>query len=548
MSVNLALTVAARSGYVGKTDFYGDRFLTQLPALHMLLAMEGKAPYDVTANYLNETARSSAIERLNRYRLAWRFYKGDQWDNPWEDGELKPVMNFIKKIADSAVDWFVAKGWSVTAESGNEQIAELVNECWEANNRLSLTEQAVQFGTITGDMFFYVTLDKEKEDEVAKVKIEVLNPAFCFPVFDSKGTMTAFLYQYPMQTEGGASVLYSLIITPTEWKIYWGEQLKEQGENAFNEVNVVHVPNFVLADSCFGQNDIHQVIPLNEEYNTVLNSVRRVIKYHAEPTTLIFGVKAGDMERGAKKVWSNLPTDAKVENLKLDGDLEASNTYLDRLERMIGELSNTPKVMFDSDGLRISNTSGLAMQMQFQPMIDKTRKRRTTFTKGIKSVNRLILKGFEILGVDLTQLGDNVDSPADIYCTDCEYTSPLPRDEQAELDAAAKKIELKVWSRAEAMRQLSGVNDFRRLVLEVMADERAALAMKAEEQKAAAGIPPNFSVVFLSSAPLSEDFESLVAASETQETAAAQEAAAALAEQAKSAAAAAPAPAGSVKK
>ena len=516
-SVTLS-SLSRRMSFSGKTDYYGERFLSQLPTLHMQLALEGKGPADVTQDYFNENSRQSAIERLNRYRASWQFYRGDHWANPIEDGEIKPVLNFCKKIVDAGVDWFVAKGWKTVAPSGNEGLAEIADLCWEANNRLVLTERAAQYGAICGDAFFYVTLNEEAEDMEAKVEINVLDPAHSFPLFDSKtGKLSAYLYQYPIQDENGATVLYSLIINSKEWRAYIGDKLSDSGPNKFGEVNVIHVPNFTLADSVFGQNDIHQVMPLNEEYNTVLNSIRRVLKYHAEPTTLIFGVKAGDMERGAKKVWSNLPSDARVENLQLQSDLEASNTYLDRLERMMGELSNTPRAMFDSKDLHLSNASGLVMQMMYQPIIDKTRKRQCNYRKGFKAVNRLILKGFELLGVNLEQYADTFDTPADRYGTDIEFTSPLPRDEQAELDVALKKIEAKIWSRAEGIRRIANVADSRRLILELAADERHDLAIKLEEQKAASGVPVNLMAPFLGSAFLSEDFDKVMEASSEQE-------------------------------
>jgi hypothetical protein len=510
---NAALTsLSRRSNFSGKDDYYGNRFLSQVPSLHQqLLKSQGAAPSGLLGQVFSETSSSAVISRLNRYRAAWNFYRGDHWESPYEDGEHKPVLNFCKKIVDAGVDWFVAKGWKTTSVSGNEALAELVDACWASNNKMVLTEQSAQYGAVCGDSYFYVTLKEESltaDNFESAVQITVLNPAFCFPVFDpNTGQMTAFLYQYPIDRDG-ETVVSSLVITPEEWATYEGEKQTASGPNKFGEVNVVHIPNFVLADSVFGQNDIHQVMPLNEEYNIVLNSVRRVIKYHAEPTTLIFGVKAGDMERGAKKVWSNLPTDAKVENLQLEGDMEATTMYLDRLERMMGELSNTPRAMFDSKDLHLSNASGLVMQMMYQPIIDKTRKRQTNFRKGMKRVNRLILLAYELLGLPLEEWADKPESRLN---TDVEFTSPLPRDEQAELDVAVKKIELRVWSRAEAMRRLSHVPDYRRLAMEIAADERHDLALKAEEQKAATNLPPNLTVPFLGSVFLSEDFEAVLA-------------------------------------
>jgi len=519
-----ALAPIVRKDFRGKTDYYATGPYAALPKGTLEEAKAGIAPFDPSGGLITEAYREESVARLSRYRLGWDFFRVDHFNNPYDDGELKTVVNFCKKIVDSAVDWFVADGWCVTSPSGNELVAELLNKVWEFNRRKRLTETLVQFGAITGDMYFYVTV--ATKDENGKplpknkwyVKITPLNPANVFPFWNPNvpGEMLGCLVQYPSVNEEGEDVLLSLYITADSWELYQDEKKISEAENPFGKVNVVHSSNFVLSNSNFGQNDIHQVIPLNEEYNLTLNAIRRIIKYHAEPTTVIFGVRAGDLEKGAKKVWSNLPKDAKVENLQLQADLTASYSLLDRLERLTGELSSTPRVIFDSEKLSLSNTSGLAMQMMFQPLIEKTRKRRTNYTSAVQRVNELILIAHEkILSLEVSTLADDLEQ---VSVTGVDYTSPLPRDEHAELDSATKKIAIGVWSRAEAMRRLSGVPDFSRLVLEIAADERYKIAAQYEMQRANNGMEPNLSVVFLNSSTLSEDFEPVAEATEPSET------------------------------
>lgn len=510
------LMTTSRKQFTGKNDYYGDTFLSRVPPNSIMEALAGVAPYDITGSTITNAMRDASIARLNRYRLGWNFYRGHHWDNEWEDGEKKPVINFCKKIVDAAVDWFSADGWSVSSPSGNEEIAELLEACWNYNNRATLTERLCQYGAITGDSFVYVTLETKDRDgndlppEERRVRIIALDPAYCYPVWNplNPGEMLSILIQFPVVQEGAAQAhsLFSLHITPDKFQTWVDADVKTDEVNPFGMINVVHIPNFLLSTSVYGQSDIHNITNINEEYNLVMNSVRKIIKYHAEPTTLIFGAKASELDRGAKKVWSNLPIDAKVENLVLDSNLDATYTYMDRLERHMRDLSSTPKVAFDHEGMRLSNTSGLAMQMTFQPLIEKTKKRRINWKKGLQTANRLILIGHELLGINIHELADD---PESIYITDVEFTSPLPRDEQAELDAAAKKIELGIWSQAEAIRRLGGNSDHRRAVLELLSDARYQLSMAFETQRANSGQIPNLSVVFLSSCALSEDFSDL---------------------------------------
>ena len=58
--------------------------------------------------------------------------------------------------------------------------------------------------------------------------------------------------------------------------------------------------------------------------------IQDVIGYHGSPTTILKGAKISELEKGAGRVWS-VPADADVKNLELEGDLGASNAFLDRL-------------------------------------------------------------------------------------------------------------------------------------------------------------------------------------------------------------------------
>lgn len=519
-----------RTEFAGRTDKYSPMYLRPGGSISVVDAINGVGPFDVFGGTLfNKDMRNTAINRMNRYREQWKFYKGEHFVNPYDDGERKVVFNFCKAIVDKGVQWFVANGWKVTSPTGNDQVANLLNVVWEGNNRDWLTQKAAQFASVTGDSFYFVSVETADAygnllpPDKHKVKISCIDPAYCFPVFSDDGsyTMRAMLVQYPVvDADTGNVALYSLYITPDEWVTFMNDKEVDRQPNFFGKINVVHVPNFYRADSLFGDSDIEHIIQINEEYNTVANSVRRIIKYHAEPTTLIYGARASNLERSSKKVWSNLPTDAKVENLQLESDLTANYAYLKMLEAKIEQMSDIPAIAFDSSDLKISNTSGLAMQMMFQPLIEKTKRRRISHLKGIQEVNELIITAMEVVfRTDVKVLADDTDS---YRRTAASYTLPLPRDEKTEVDLAVQKVEAGIWSKAEAVRQLSGVSDIERLAVELVADERMELAMSYETQRAQTGQVPNLTAPFLGSLPLSEDLTALAKKSEGTEKKAAE--------------------------
>lgn len=483
----------------------------------LLEAMSGIAPYPLDGLFSVSYKEESAT-RLSRYRLAQDFYKGDQFENMAEDGENLIVCNWCKHVVDVATDWFYAKGWKAVCVSGNELVAELLEQDWAVSDKALVTTRALQFGAITGDAYFLVSVNKRDVDGALLPKtkwtprVVSVNPAHCFPFWNPRNPeeLLQLLIQFPIpdpDDPANSEILLSYLITASEWKIWYDDKLVSRQPNPFKQVNAVHVPNFLLAASSFGQSDIHQIIPLNEEYNRALNQVRNITAYHGEPTTVVFGAKVGDLEKGAKKVWSNLPVDARVENLKMDIMPQALEFYLKELRQSIAVLSNTPYLLMNSEHLSISNTSGIALELLFQPLIQKTLRRRLTYTPGFQRVNVLLLKAHQlILGDNVLALADNQDA---FYSISTEYTSALPRDLKSELDAAQMRMTMGIWSRAEAARRLSDVQDYSRLILELAADDRYKLATAYETQRANSGQSPTLSVVFLNSLPLSEDFEDI---------------------------------------
>lgn len=483
-------------------------------------ALKGVFPYDVTGVAVPDSTKDSVMERLSNYETNEKFYEGDQWANPYQNDERKATFNYCKVIVDKAADWFNADGWEVSCYEGNEQVAEFLNTVWKYNNRNSLTLRSTQTGAIKGDSFIYVTVrtkDKYGRDLPRKqwtVRLQTIAPQYVHPVWSHSedNRMAACFIQYPVEGYDGAdeTQLFSIYITPETVTTWLGLRQLESIDNPIGEVSVVHVPNFVSHESPFGESDIGHIVPINEEYNLVANSVRKVIRYHAEPTTIIYGAKASTLEKGANAVWSGLPkpSEAKVENLVLQTDLKAVYDYLALLKKQICELSFTPQIAFDSFDVRVATSSAAALELMFQPLLEKTKRRRVAHTEAIAEVNRLIIL-FQtiVIGDNITALADNPEQLFESYIT---YTSPLPRDEAVELDTAIKKFNAGVWSQAELIRRVSGVRNHERLIVELLADKRKALAETFEKQRALNGERPSSLSGFLGSECLSEDVEDLM--------------------------------------
>jgi hypothetical protein len=504
---------------------------------------------------MNEMYRDVARERMKRYQNYNRFFEGRHYEHEYDDGEKKPVYNFCQLVVNKAVDFFVAEGFEIVSVAGNELVAQAFDMVWKANDKKNLFRRLALNCAIAGDAFLYITLktldDAGQELPKAqwKIVLTALDPFFVFPLFNKTNpqVMDACLIQYPTGKSATGGVTYeSLYLTPTKCDVYVDSTLKSSNPNPFGVVPVVHFPNQQDPLKTWGPSDLAAIVPLNEEYNLIAASIRKIIKYHAEPTTVIFGARASKLEKGAKKVWSGLPVDARVENLAYNADLAAVYAYLNNIENTIYKVGCIPSVMFQlhgDGGMSVSNTSGLAMQMMYQPLIDKVNRKKESFTTSFKRSCEIIGKAFEVLGTDLEELADD---PEHLLEMSPEFSDPLPFDEVAAMDADTKKLAVGVTSQAALLRKYNPGEDTQRLTIEILADRVSTMLMENEKARMLQGHAPNLTSLLSSSIAISEDIASMGksvadASSSLADTAAAEQKAAAE-EAAKVAAANKPAP------
>ncbi len=511
----MAFLSRMRQSFVGLTDKY----------LSSPSVMDGEF-LDVTGTFFNEHQRDITSTRLSRYKKNWSFYKGDQFIRSTSEGKEKLVINYVKPICNKSVDWLFGHGWKINAPPGNDAIVPLLDMIWQANNKDVLLWEHGQMGAVTGDAFLYVSVqDRDSSGnpiplEQQRILILNLNPAYVHPVYNSIDTreMEAVLIQIPStvnpQNAQQANAytsratrplgVYSIIITKTEIVEYWNREeiLNSRRENFLKRVPVVHTRNLPLASSFYGLSDIEDVLSLNQKLNEVGEGIDSIIEYHSAPTTVIFGARAANLDKGPNKLWSGLPKDAKVENLQLQGDLKAAVDHFQALKLAIHELTNTPESSLGKIQ-QISNTSAAALEVQYLPLIEKTRRKYLTYGASLVQVNEIILQIIEErFGMDVSGM---VEDASRVYETSVEFNSPLPTDKKIQLDLIAAKVNAGFESKAGALREL-GVKDIRRKILEIIADRRETLAEDIERATSvAAGTVPNLSVFSLGSLALNSD-------------------------------------------
>jgi hypothetical protein len=260
---------------------------------------------------------------------------------------------------------------------------------------------------------------------------------------------------------------YTEILTDDIIEEYVNDELIDSRPNPLGQIPVVHIANIPVSGSPWGLSDAHDIITLNRSYNEISTDIADIINYHAAPVTVIVGAKASNLEKGAKKVWGGLPKDAQVFNLEGGGaGIQGALQYLETLKRSMHELMNIPETAL-GQSQPVSNTSGVALQVQYQPLMNRWAQKSAQYGSGIETINELVLLNLAIKEPQMFQWNPDVDGPLEegqaevldvndpmTFITYTHFPEPLPLDKIVLLNELAQKISMGLESKAGALRAL----------------------------------------------------------------------------------------------
>jgi len=417
--------------------------------------------------------------RLNRYSAAWAWYLGHHWSYRREFGESQFYLNYVRTMSDYITNFCFGKGVQFrTPEQNNAIIPQLLNKVWEQHNsKAHVLWEMGQLASVTGDCFVKVAYEEPYVDPIGipisgKIRILPLNPAHCFPEYHPHDRTRLLRFKLKYRFWGTASegtrqvYTFTEIITDDTVEQYINDELVDSYPNAIGHIPIVHITNTSISSSPWGQSDIWDIIPLNRELNEKMSEVSDIINYHAAPVTIITGAKASQLERGPKKVWAGLPKDSNVFNLESSGNMAGALEYIQNIKRAMHEITGVPESALGQTQ-PISNTSGVALAIQYQPMMNRYTMKKSHFTHGLERLNELVIRTAAIFEPQMLIYDASVSEvpekdnaieldPADplTYQTTVHWPEPLPVDVLIKLNEVQSKLALGLESKRGALRIL----------------------------------------------------------------------------------------------
>jgi hypothetical protein len=454
--------------------------------------------------------------RLNRYAQAWAFYLGHHWAFRREAGEPQITFNYVRALSDWLTNFTFSNGITFKVpEKYQHTVPALLERVWNKDNaKQKVLWEIGNQGSVQGDAFIKIAYEPAYEDirgnpHPGRVRILPINASFCFPEWHphDRERLIRFKLKYRFwgtAPEGTRQVYtYVEIITDDVIEEYVNDELIDRRPNPLGFIPIVHIANKIASASPWGLSDIIDVIPLNRDFNEKATEVSDIINYHTAPVTIITGASAANLEKAANKIWALRQKDATVQNLNSDfSGLDAAVAFLQMLKLGMHEMIGIPEAALGT-AQAISNTSGVALSIQYMPTMHAYKQKRIQYEEGFKQISDMALKTlflFEpetlLYDPDTEGIMQEPEQPLlldptdpEVYDITVSWPPPLPIDETIKLSEIQVKQQLGLESNIGALREL-GVEfpdeKFQEIFEEKLVDMEQEAAMEIRKAMVAA--------------------------------------------------------------
>ena len=415
----------------------------------------------------------------------YAFYRGNHYSYIRDVADPLMVINYSRAFIDKGASFCFANGFAFLDSEGEDRSPELdlVNAMWRYNDQNKTCLQMGTVGGISGNCFVKVVYNPAVDHMV----IIPLDTNCCFPVFApySVDEFVSFKIEFIVSTGAAGDFndyhLYTEIYTNDTFSISWDGTVVKEEVNPYGFIPIVNACNKRDPLSDYGTSDIVDQMALQRIYNEQITRFQDIVNYHANPITVIYGARLNNLVMGARKVWSGLPADAKVENLVMDSDLPALQTFIDKLKEQMHEVTSTPMNVFGQEQA-ISNTSNAALQTQYLPLIDKTNVKRIMYGNAIKRINNYLLRIWLIV-----HPGQSINPDFD---HDIQWESPLPKDQERLIgEVVAPMMQMKLIGQKQALKML-GFKDPEKILQEAREDQVSQAQVDGKVMELTTPAPP----------------------------------------------------------
>lgn len=350
----------------------------------------------------------SQIEEDDRARQAqikhaWQAYWG-RLSKPLKvkvgDIDDNVNVNFCRIIVDKGVSFLFGKNLEFEADEIRETPAEeWMDSVWNSNRKMTFLQKVALNGAVAGHAFVKIVERPDGLPKLIALDPETVTVRYSVDDFEN---VSAYIIRYPARDpKTGKPILFRETIEQDRGRWVIRDEVSDADGIAWRMTSetvwnydfapVVDCQNLPVPNEYWGASDLEEdIIQLQRSINFILSNLARIIRYHAHPKTWGRGFSAKDLRIGVDETIIFPSTDAELRNLEMQSDLASSIELYTRLREALHEVSRIPEVATG----KVENAgslSGVALQILYQPLLEKTETKRRTYGDMLVELNRRLL-------------------------------------------------------------------------------------------------------------------------------------------------------------
>jgi hypothetical protein len=185
--------------------------------------------------------------------------------------------------------------------------------------------------------------------------------------------------------------------TAERWTVSVAGQVARDEANPYGWLPYLVLPNNPSGSQFWGESDLDDLLDLCKQLNTRVSALADILELAGWPITVLENVDSAEgITVGPGARWE-LPEGAKAYllNLLKDGGVEQHVAYIGELRTALHDLAETPRTAFGESGRAIA---GAALQVELQPLVQKTKRKRRGLESLYRRRNAMLLDLMERFG------------------------------------------------------------------------------------------------------------------------------------------------------
>ena len=374
------------------------------------------SPYGSASSQIKTLAQAPVPqadrERKEQMKKAWKAYRGE-FAKPLKVRENQPDDNVISNrcapIVSKGASFLFGQTLDITCAQKS-----WTDSFWgDDDDKMTLLSQIAINGGITGQPFVKVL---PAQGDMQYPRVSVLDSQLLRVVTLPEDCTAVLAYVIEYMLSG--DVQKRQVIARIDPNQDLGETGEDDLEDTWSITNYVQTGNYsrwqqvgneeiwpypfapiFTAQNLPNPNEFWGVpdltpdlIGINEVLNFVQSNTSRIIKFHGHPKTWGKGFKAGQISMAVDDVLVIEAPDGSLHNLEMTSDLSHMLNFAEVIRQDMDEQSRVPAVALGRMAqLPRGQLSGVALELLFQPLIEKTVQKQRLYGKLIREVTRAAL-------------------------------------------------------------------------------------------------------------------------------------------------------------